>query len=168
LIGCPTSFSRRSLDRCFLFGLPILDRIESPTDVVTKRLYSNLGVDHAPAATHTPAIVADALAPSPLQPAIAGCRGPSAGCCACLRRLPRSSRHHRLCTGRLAFTNHVATPDASSEGRLGASLPAPLLRGLHRRSVLTVIARDFTDNDATGYDLCAIVKDLARTAPPLV
>jgi hypothetical protein len=31
-------------------------------------LYSNLGVDLAPAATHTPAIAADALAPSPLRP----------------------------------------------------------------------------------------------------
>jgi hypothetical protein len=81
------------------------------------------------------------------------------------------SRHHRLRTGWLAFANHAATPDASSEGCLGASLPAPLLRGLHRRSVfavIAVIARDFTDNDATGYDLCAIVKDLACTAPPSV
>jgi hypothetical protein len=62
LIGYPTSFSRRSLDRRFLFGLPILDRIDSPTAAVTKRLYSNLGVDLAPAATHTPAISADMLA----------------------------------------------------------------------------------------------------------
>jgi hypothetical protein len=54
--------------------------------------------------------------------------------------------------------------DASSEGRLGASLPAPRLRGLHRRFVITVIARDFTDNDATGSDLCAVVKDLANSA----
>jgi hypothetical protein len=157
LIGCPTSFSRRSLDRSFLFGLPILDRIESPTAAVTKRLYSNLGVDLAPAATHTPAITADTLAPSPLRPALAGCRGPSAGCCAYLGRLPRSYRRRRLRAGRLAFTNRAATSDASSEGRLGASLPAPRLRGLHRRSVFTVIARDFTDNDATGFDLCAIV-----------
>jgi hypothetical protein len=37
------------------------------------------------------------------------------------------------------------------------SLPTPRLHGLHRRSVFTVIARDFTDNDATGFDLCAIV-----------
>jgi hypothetical protein len=43
------------------------------------------------------------------------------------------------------------------------SLPAPRLRGLHRRSVFTVIARDFTDNDATGSNLCAVIKDLART-----
>jgi hypothetical protein len=67
LIGCPTSFSHRSLDRRFLFGLPILDRIASPTAVVTTRLYSNLGVDLAPAATHTLAIAAGTLAPSPLQ-----------------------------------------------------------------------------------------------------
>jgi hypothetical protein len=157
LIGCPTSFSRRSLDRRFLFGLPILDRIESPTAAVTKSLYSNLGIDLAPAATHTPAITADTLAPSPLRPALAGCRGPSAGCCAYLGRLPRSYRRRRLRAGRLAFTNRAATSDASSEGRLGASLPAPRLRGLHRRSVFTVIARDFTDNDATGSDLCAVV-----------
>jgi hypothetical protein len=64
LIGCPKSFSCRSLDRCFLFGLPVLDRIASPTAAVTTRHYSNLGVDHAPAATHTPAIAADVLAPS--------------------------------------------------------------------------------------------------------
>jgi hypothetical protein len=43
-----------------------LDRIASPTATVTTRLYSNLGVDLAPVATHTPAIAADALAPSPL------------------------------------------------------------------------------------------------------
>jgi hypothetical protein len=30
------------------FGLPILDRIASPTAAVTKRLYSNLGVDLTP------------------------------------------------------------------------------------------------------------------------
>jgi hypothetical protein len=78
----------------FFFGLPILDRIESPTAAVTKRLYSNLDVDLALAATHTPFIAANALAPSPLRSALAGCRGPSAGCCTCLRRLPQSS-HRR-------------------------------------------------------------------------
>jgi hypothetical protein len=143
------SFSRRSLDRHFLFVLPILDRIESPTTAVTKCLYINLGVDLAPTATHTPAIVADMLAPSPLRPALAGCRGPSAGCCVYLGRLPRSSRWHRLRTGRLAFTNRAATSDALSEGRLGTTLPTPRLRSLHRRSVIAVIARDITDNDAT-------------------
>jgi hypothetical protein len=141
----------------FFFGLPILDRIESPTAAVTKRLYSNLGVDLAPTATHTLAIAADTLAPSPLRPALAGCRGPSAGCCAYLGRLPRSSRRRQLRSGRLAFTNRAATSDASSEGRIGASLLAPRLRGLHRRSFFAVIARDFTDNDATGFDLCAVV-----------
>jgi hypothetical protein len=164
LIGYPTSFSRWSLDRRFLFGLPILDRIESPTAAVTKRLYSNLGVDLAPVTTHTLAIAADTLAPLPLRPALAGCRGPSASCCAYLGRLPRSSRRHRLCAGRLAFTNRAATSDAPSEGRLGASLPAPRLRGLHRRSVFAVIAKDFTDNNATGSDLYAVVKDLANSA----
>jgi hypothetical protein len=164
LIGCPTSFSRRSLDQRFLFGLPILDRIESPTAAVTKRLYSNLDVDLAPAATHTPAIAADMLAPSPLRPALAGCRGPSAGCCAYLGRLSRSSRRRRLHAGRLAFTNRAATSDASSEGRLSASLPASRLHGLHRRSVFAVTVRDFTDNDTTVSDLCAIVKDLANSA----
>jgi hypothetical protein len=164
LIDCPTSFSRRSLDRRFLFGLPILDRIESPTAAITKRLYSNLGVDLAPATTHTPAIAADTLATSLLWPALAGCCGPSAGCCAHLGRLPRSSRQRRLRASRLAFTNRAATSDVSSEGRLDASLPAPRLRGLHRRSVFAVIARDFTDNDATSSDRCAIVKDLANSA----
>jgi hypothetical protein len=52
------------------FGLPISDRIESPTIAVTMRLYSNLGIDLAPAGTHTPAIGADALAPSPLRPVL--------------------------------------------------------------------------------------------------
>jgi hypothetical protein len=164
LIGCPTSFFCRSLDRHFLFGLPILDRIESPTAAITKRLYSNLGVDLASAATHTPAITADTLAPSVLRQALADCCGPSAGCCAYLGRLPRSSRRRRLRAGRLAFTNRAATSDMLSEGRLGASLPAPRLRGLHRRSVFAVIARDFTDNDATGFDLCAVIKDLANSA----
>jgi hypothetical protein len=157
LIGRPTSFSRRSLDRRFLFGLPILDRIASPTAAVTTRLYSNLGVDLSPAATHTPAIAADALAPSPLRSALAGCRGPSVGCGAYLHRLSRSSRRRRLRTGRLAFTNRAATPDALSEGRLGTSSPTLCLRGLHRRSIFAVNARDFTDNDAMGSDLCAVI-----------
>jgi hypothetical protein len=59
----------------FFFGLSILDRIESPTATVTKRLYSNLGVDLAPETTHTPALAADALALSPLRPALVGCHG---------------------------------------------------------------------------------------------
>jgi hypothetical protein len=41
-------------------------------------------------------------------------------------------------------------------------------RGLHCRSVLAVIARDFTDNDATGFDLCVVVNDLAHIAPSSV
>jgi hypothetical protein len=129
----------------------------SPTVAITTRLYTNLDVDLAPAATRTPAIAADALALSPLWSALAGYRGPSVGCCAYLRRLPQSSCRRRLRTGRLAFTNRAATPDALSEGCLGTSLPTPRMCGLHRRSVFTVIARDFTDNDATGFDLCAIV-----------
>jgi hypothetical protein len=48
-------------------------------------------------------------------------------------------------------------PDALSERRLDTSLPTPRLRGLHRRSIFGVIAGDFTDNDATGFDLCAII-----------
>jgi hypothetical protein len=47
--------------------------------------------------------------------------------------------------------------DALSEGCLDTSLPTPCLCGLHRRSVIVVIARDFTDNDATGFNLCAVV-----------
>jgi hypothetical protein len=121
------------------------------------RLYSNLGDDLSPAATHTPAIAADALALLPLQLALAGCRGPSVGCCAYLYKLSRSCRRRRLRTGRLAFTNRAATSDALSEGCLGTSLTTPRMRGLHRRSIFVVIARDFTDNDATGFDLCVIV-----------
>jgi hypothetical protein len=37
------------------------------------------------------------------------------------------------------------------------SLSALCLRGLHRRSVFAIIARDFTDNDAMGFDMCAVV-----------
>jgi hypothetical protein len=66
-------------------------------------------------------------------------------------------RISRLRTGRLAFTNRAATPDALSEGRLGTSLPTPRLHSLHRRSVFAIIAMDFTDNNATGFDLCAII-----------
>jgi hypothetical protein len=121
------------------------------------RLYSNLGIDLAPAATHTPAIAADALAPSSLRSALAGYRGPSVGCCAYLYRLLRSSRRRRLCTGRLAFTNRATTSDALSKGCLGTSLPTPCLRGLHRWFVFAFIARDFTDNDTTGFDLCVVV-----------
>jgi hypothetical protein len=148
--------------------LSILDRIASPTAAVTTRLYSNLDVNLALAATHTPAIAADTLAPSPLRSALAGWRGLSVGCCAYLHRLLRSSHWRRLRTGWLAFTNRAAASDALFEGCLGTSLPTPRLRGLHRRSIFAVIARDFTDNDATGSDLCDIVKDLVRTAPPSV
>jgi hypothetical protein len=157
-----------SLFLAFLFWFIDLRSVESPTAAVTKRLYSNLGVDLAPATTHTLTIAADALVPSPLLPALDGCRGSSSGCCACLRRLPRSSRRRRLRTGRLAFTNRTATIDASSEGCLGVSLPSPRLRDLHHRSVFAVIATDFTDNDATGSVLCVVVQDLVRTAPSSV
>jgi hypothetical protein len=37
------------------------------------------------------------------------------------------------------------------------SLPTPRLHGLHRRSVFAVVVKDFTDNDTTGFDLCAVV-----------
>jgi hypothetical protein len=39
----------------FLFGLPILDRIESPTATVILRLYSDNSIDSAPAASSKPA-----------------------------------------------------------------------------------------------------------------
>jgi hypothetical protein len=129
----------------FSFGLPILDRIESPTAAVTKRLYSNLALT-----SHRRPPIRRLSRPrrrrrfGRLLPVVAV----SAGCCACLRRLPRSSCRRRLRTSRLVFINRAAQPDASSEGRLGASLPAPCLCGLHRRSVFAVIARYFTDNDA--------------------
>jgi hypothetical protein len=139
----------------------------SPTATFTTRLYSNLGIDLAPAATHTLAIAADAMAPSPLQPALAGCRSPSVSCCACLRRLPQLSRPRRLRTSRLTFTNRAETSDASSEGRLSTSLPDPRLRGLHHRSVFAVIARDFTDHIAINSDQHAVV-NTKRTRTPSV
>jgi hypothetical protein len=55
LIGCPAVFffpinesfffSASGSAGDFFFGLPILDRIESPIAVVTMRIYSDLGVD---------------------------------------------------------------------------------------------------------------------------
>jgi hypothetical protein len=47
--------------------------------------------------------------------------------------------------------------DALSEGRLGTSLPTPRMRSLHRWFVFAFIARDFTNNDATGFDRCAVI-----------
>jgi hypothetical protein len=69
-------FVRRSIDRLsyslfligrltgvFLFGLMILDRIESPTTAVILRLYSDTSIDSTPVASSTPTIVVDSLAP---------------------------------------------------------------------------------------------------------
>jgi hypothetical protein len=47
----------------FLFGLPILNRIESPTAAVILRLYSDNGIDSALADSSTPAIAANSLVP---------------------------------------------------------------------------------------------------------
>jgi hypothetical protein len=45
LIGCPTVFfSPVARPAVFFFGLPILDRIESPTAAVIPRLYSDNGI----------------------------------------------------------------------------------------------------------------------------
>ena len=61
MIGCPGESFPGMFDRFFsppatwpvhLFGLPIYDRIESPTAAVIMRLYSNLGVDFTPARLH--------------------------------------------------------------------------------------------------------------------
>jgi hypothetical protein len=41
-------------------------------------------------------------------------------------------------------------------------------RGLHRRSVFAVIARDITDNVANDSNLRHVVHAMARTAPPSV
>jgi hypothetical protein len=50
LIGRPTVFfSAGRLTGVFFFGLPILDRIESPTVAIIPRLYSDNGIDSAPA-----------------------------------------------------------------------------------------------------------------------
>jgi hypothetical protein len=46
VIGCPTVFFFAGrLTGVFLFGLPILDQIESPTAAVILRLYSDNGID---------------------------------------------------------------------------------------------------------------------------
>jgi hypothetical protein len=46
LIGCPTVFFFAGrLTGIFIFGLPILDRIESPAAVVNLRLYFDNGID---------------------------------------------------------------------------------------------------------------------------
>jgi hypothetical protein len=51
-------------DFLFCFGLPIIDRIESLTNAVNMRLYSNIGVDFAPNTSPAPATMADSLAMS--------------------------------------------------------------------------------------------------------
>jgi hypothetical protein len=53
------------------------------------------------------------------------------------------------------------------KARLVTSLSAPH-RGLQHRPVFTVIARDFTDNIVTDFNLCAVVHAMARTVPPSV
>jgi hypothetical protein len=74
LIGYPHIFFR-SLDwfsflsagrstGVLFFGLPIIDRIESLTNAVNMRLYSNIGVDFAPNTSPAPATMADSLAMS--------------------------------------------------------------------------------------------------------
>jgi hypothetical protein len=142
----------------FFFGLSILDRIESPTTALTTRLYSNLGVDLAPVATHTPAIVADAL--SPLRPALAGCRGPSVVCCyPYIFFSPAPTPHRPTC-----LHQPCRNVKCVVRGAPRCVTPAPCLRGLHHRSFFAIIAMDFTDNDVTGSNLCAVVKDLAHTA----
>jgi hypothetical protein len=101
----------------FFFGLPILDRIESPTAAVILRLYSDNGID-----LHRPS--------------------------------PSTARHDRLRRTRGAPTCVAA--DCSR------------LRGLLRRSVFVVIARDFTDNVAINSDLHVVVHAMACPAPPSV
>ena len=69
-------------------------------------------------------------------------------------------------TGRFLL-NRAARLDAPPKGRLRASLPAACPRGLHRRSIFVVIARDITDNVAIDSDQ-RVVSAMARTAPPSV
>jgi hypothetical protein len=101
----------------FLFGLPILDRIESPIAVVNLRLYSDNGID-----LHRPS--------------------------------PSTTRH-----GRMRRTWGAPTCVA-------ADCFCP--RGLLRRSVFVVIARDFTDNVAINSNLRVVVHAKACPAPPSV
>jgi hypothetical protein len=94
----------------FFFGLPILDRIESPTVVVILRLYSDNDID-----LHRPS--------------------------------PSTARH-----GRLHRTRGAPTCVAADFSRP---------RGLLRRSVFVVIARDFTDNVAINSDLRIVIRAMA-------
>jgi hypothetical protein len=116
LIGCPTVFFFAGrLIGVFLFGLPILDRIESPTAVINMCLYSDNGIDlHRPSSS--------------------------------------TARHGRRRRTRGAPTCVAAV----------CSRP----RGLLRRSVFVVIARDFIDNVAINSDLCIVVHAMAHTALP--
>jgi hypothetical protein len=98
----------------FIFGLPILYRIESPTATVNLRLYSDNGID--------------------------------------LHRPSSSTARH----GRRRRTQGAPTCIAADCSRL---------RGLLRRSVFIVIARDFTDNVAINSDLRVIVHAMACPAP---
>ena len=63
--------------------------------------------------------------------------------------------------------NRAARLDAPPKGRLRASLPAARPRGLHRRFVFVVIARDITDNVAIDSNL-RVVPAMAHTAAPSV
>jgi hypothetical protein len=94
----------------FFFGLPILDRIESPTAAVILRLYSDDGID-----LHRPS--------------------------------PSTARHGRL--GRTRGAPTCVAADCSHP------------RGLLRRSVFVVIARDFTDNIAINSDLRIVLRAMA-------
>jgi hypothetical protein len=101
----------------FLFGLLILDRIESPTAVVNLRLYSDNGIDlHRPSSSTA-----------------------------------RQGRRRRTWGAPTCVAADCSRP-----------------RGLLRRSVFVVIARDFTDNIAINSDLRVIVPAMAHTALPSV
>jgi hypothetical protein len=101
----------------FLFGLPILDRIESPTAVVNLRLYSDNDID--------------------------------------LHRPSSSTARH----GRRRRTRGTPTCVAANNSRP---------RGLLRRSVFVVIARDFTDSVAINSDPRIVFHAMACPAPPSV
>jgi hypothetical protein len=113
-------------------------------------LYSDNGIDTAHTNSSTPAIVADSLASRYSADSLASA---VAGYCACLSRICS-----RLTGANSALDGSSTQP--RGEARLDV-LETPCcvatgssrLHGLHRRSIFTVIDRDFNDNGAINSDL---------------
>jgi hypothetical protein len=136
VIGFPTVFfSTNRLTGIFDFGLPIIDRIESPTTAVIMRLYSDNDIDSAPADSSMPAIAVDSLVPR-TRPVL---------------RFPRTRP-----AAMPASAGYVADSSATTLHQLA--------HPLHRWSAFVVIARNFIDHDVIASDLRVFIHTMAHTA----